>query len=190
MKATFARHGIPDTLISDNGPQYDSDAFKAFTNDYAFEHRTSSPRYPQASGEAERAVQIAKALIKKNPEDYHKALLNYRATKLANGYSPSELPMGRSLKTSLPTSESLLIPRWPQPEIIQQKERLSRTKQKLNYDHRHRARPLSTLAEGDQVFIRDQQKRGTIAKAADTPRSYVIETGSTKVRRNQRLIAD
>ena len=29
-KTTFARHGIPDVLISDNGPQFDNAEFKQF----------------------------------------------------------------------------------------------------------------------------------------------------------------
>uniref|UniRef100_A0A3B3HLM4 Gypsy retrotransposon integrase-like protein 1 n=1 Tax=Oryzias latipes TaxID=8090 RepID=A0A3B3HLM4_ORYLA len=56
MKETFSRHGIPETVVSDNGPQYASEKFKDFATEYGFVHITSSPRYPQANGEAERAV--------------------------------------------------------------------------------------------------------------------------------------
>ena len=43
MKSVFARHGIPSTIVSDNGPQYDSAEMKTFASLYAFKHITSSP---------------------------------------------------------------------------------------------------------------------------------------------------
>ena len=46
----FARHGIPEVLISNNGPEFDNQEFKNFFTDWQFKHRTSSPRYPQANG--------------------------------------------------------------------------------------------------------------------------------------------
>ena len=60
LKSIFSVHGIPDHVISDNGPQYSSDGFKAFSKEYGFVHITSSPLYLQSNGEAERAVQTAK----------------------------------------------------------------------------------------------------------------------------------
>ena len=43
MKSVFSRHGIPSTIVSDNGPQYDSAEMKAFASSYGFKHITSSP---------------------------------------------------------------------------------------------------------------------------------------------------
>ena len=76
VKSQFARYGIPDELISNNGPQYASSAFKEFSRSYGFLHTTSSPLYPQSNGEAERAVQTIENLLK------NEGLLNYRNTPL------------------------------------------------------------------------------------------------------------
>ena len=43
MKATFARYGIPDILIFDNGPQFASAEFAVFAKSWMFQHITSSP---------------------------------------------------------------------------------------------------------------------------------------------------
>ncbi|KAK7939091.1 hypothetical protein WMY93_002417 [Mugilogobius chulae] len=110
-KAIFARHGIPVTLISDNGPQFSSQEFKDFAENYGFEHTTSSPLYPQSNGLAEKAVQIVKRLFKKATEtcsDPYLALLNYRTSPLENGKSPAELLMNRELRTRLPSASQLL----------------------------------------------------------------------------------
>ena len=32
LKVIFARHGIPDVVVSDNGPQYSSDEFRKFVS--------------------------------------------------------------------------------------------------------------------------------------------------------------
>ena len=90
LKGLFARHGIPEILISDNGPQYASDVFAEFAKTYAFCHVTSSPRHPQSNGAAERAVQTVKAMLKKS-DDPCLALLAYRASPQENGQSPAEL---------------------------------------------------------------------------------------------------
>ena len=62
-KSIFARHGIPDVVYSDNGPQFRSEAYKQFAAEYQFTHVTSSPYFPQSNGEAERAVGTIKSLL-------------------------------------------------------------------------------------------------------------------------------
>ena len=37
LKAIFSRHGIPATLVSDNGPQYIAEDMKAFAKEYGFQ---------------------------------------------------------------------------------------------------------------------------------------------------------
>lgn len=80
----FARHGIPELVISDNGPQYTAASYARFAMQYGFIHHTSSPHYPQGNGEAERAVKTVKGLLKKSG-DHYLALLAYRNTLLGLG---------------------------------------------------------------------------------------------------------
>ena len=55
LKTTFARHGIPMVIFSDNGPRYNSAQFTSFTTSYGFQHHNSSPRFPQSNGAAEKS---------------------------------------------------------------------------------------------------------------------------------------
>ena len=109
LKSMFARHGIPEVVRSDNGPQYSSESFAQFAQNYGFVHVTSSPKYPQSNGAAERAVRTVKSPLMKNSDPYE-ALMAYRTTPLENGYSPAELLMGRKVRTTVPITKSNLLP--------------------------------------------------------------------------------
>ena len=109
LKEVFATHGIPYLILTDNGPQFSAESFAQFAQSYGFTHTTSSPKFPQANGEAERAVRILKGILKKN-EDPHLTLLTQCTTPLLNGLSPSQLLMGRRLRTQLPVITSTLLP--------------------------------------------------------------------------------
>ena len=50
MKPVLARHRIPDMIVLDNGPQYSSQEFQEFAEDYGFQHVTRSPYHPQGNG--------------------------------------------------------------------------------------------------------------------------------------------
>ena len=68
LKGQFAKYGIPDELITDNGPQYACKEFRGFSKEYGFVHNTSSPLYPILNGQAERMVQTVKRLQKKSSD--------------------------------------------------------------------------------------------------------------------------
>ena len=188
MCEIFALHRIPDTVVSDNGPQYISQEFADFAKDMGFTHITSSPLYPQANGEVERAVQTAKNILRKNANP-HLGLLAYRSAPLANGLTPSEILMGRRLRNKLPLVPENLRPRKIDQEKLQKKEQEYRERYSDNYNTRHRAVELPTLQQGDKVFIRDQARYGEVEKKLESPRSYqlVTETGSV-IRRNRRAL--
>ena len=64
LKSISSRYGIPETVISDNGPHYSPYEFADFASSYKFCHVTSSPLFPQSNGQAERTVQTAKNYLR------------------------------------------------------------------------------------------------------------------------------
>ena len=184
LKSIFSRHGIPELFYSDNGPQFSSQQFKDFAASYGFRHITSSPRFAQSNGEAERHVQTIKRLLKKAKDPYL-ALLAYRATPLANGYSPAQLLMGRRLRTPVPQLPSLLVPSLPIKGTVESRERERRMKDSIIYNRRHRVRDLPQLSPGQPVWISDTKSEGTVISSHSAPRSYVVESPSGAIRRNR-----
>ena len=185
-KSIFARHGIPEVIISDNGPQYVSAEYQNFAQKYEFEHITSSPYYPQSNGEAERAVQTVKSLLKKEGDPYL-ALLAYRTTPLQSGFSPSELLMSRKLRTNLPTTREQLKPKIPDPDTVRERDMRSKGRQQNNYDRHHRVRELPSLNLGDAVWIPDRQEEGIVTGESGT-RSFEVQTSEGSYRRNRRAL--
>ena len=52
-KNIVTRFGVPDTLISDNGLQFDSRAFREFYCDLGIKNKYSTSAYPQNNGQVE-----------------------------------------------------------------------------------------------------------------------------------------
>ncbi len=171
LKSVFARHGIPEVVRSNNGPQNDSAEFAKFAKDWEFKHVTSSPLYAQSNGEAERAVQTAKILLQES--DPAKAFLAYRSTPLQGGKSPSELLFGRRIRCTLPCVPTSLEPSWPGIENWKREESESKIKQKQYYDARHGVKEIHPLEPGDSVWIQGENKPGTVrVQQSDPPRFY------------------
>ena len=186
MKSIFARHGIPELIISDNGPQYSCQAFSEFANKYQFQHVTSSPLYPQSNGEAERAVKTIKGLLKKETDPYL-ALLSYRATPLQIVYSPAELLMGRRLRTTVPITRKQLIPRIPDSTLVWKRDQQQKQRQERVFNSCHGARELPELVPGETVWVPDRGSEATVLEDVNQ-RSYEVETSEGIYRRNQRDI--
>ena len=191
IKGVFARYGIPDEIVSDNGPQFASAEFAEFAKQFDFKHCTSSPHHPQGNGHAERAVQTAKKILKQN--DPLMALMSYRATTCSStGYSPAELLMGRKIRTTLPILEKSLLPKWPNKIVVKNKDRSEKFKHAYYFNRRHGARALPVLQPGDTVYSKlDHEKSwsrpATVQGESMTPRSIIITTSQgTELRRNRR----
>ena len=192
LKRMIARHGIMDTLISDNGPCYMSAEFTEFTRKYGIEHITSSPYRPQSNGLAEKSVQIMKRLLSKceaNNEDFHLALLQLRNTPRDDAGSPAQRLMGRRTQTLLPVSEELLKPKLIPPEHVTRSLMNMKETQKFYYDRT--TKPLKPI--NDQQGTRLRTPAGWIPAEYisnhDLPNSHWIKgrTGNT-YRRNRDMI--
>ena len=63
LRDLFARFGIPDQIVTDNGAQLVSEEFQAFVRSNGIRHLTSAPYHPATNGLAERAVQTSKQAL-------------------------------------------------------------------------------------------------------------------------------
>ena len=189
FKKIFSRHGICETLVTDGAPMFSSRDFASFCESWKIEHIMSSPRYPQGNSEAERAVQTIKNLLRKCDDEYL-ALLTYRNTPLAIGYSPAELSMGRKLRTRVPCHPDDLLPKSVDRTAVKKAEADYRRRVTRDYNKRHRVVPGDEFKVGDRVWIPDCKSQGVVEKLdTDTqPRSLVIRTGRGTFRRNRRMV--
>ena len=196
MQQIFGEYGIPCTIISDNGPQYASEDFRKFAEDWGINHTTSSPRFPQSNGFIERTIQSVKATLKKARQagtDVNMALLCLRSTPIDSKLpSPGELLNKRKLRNNLPVK--IQNAEQNKAEVY---ERLSERQQKQKDYHDKHALPreLPPLVIGQHVTIQNQDTgRWTpavvVAKCPE-PRSYIVQTpNGTQLRRNRNHLRD
>lgn len=186
LQAMFARHGLPDEIVSDSGPPFDSVQFSQYLKESDIKHSPSSPRYPRSNGEAERAIQTIKNSLRKTLEegkDMNTTLMNYRATPKYDLPSPAELLMGRKIRTGLPTHPSVLKPNHLPRNV-------SRTFINRKYVQEKygncKTKPLNDLPVGQKVWYKidpndKDWKVGMIIKADHKLRRYEIESSNSRV---------
>ncbi len=125
-QSMFARHWIPTEVMSDNGPQFSAKYFRKFANKWGLSHTMYSPRYPQANGEAERAVRT----VNDPTQQIHTLLL----WSIRQHHLPmdAELLMGRKLRTTVPVIPSVLNPGWMDLNCLKKKKRLGERNKENN----------------------------------------------------------
>ena len=67
-KNVVTRFRVPESLVSHNGLQFDSKAFRKFCNDLDIKNGYSTPAYPQSNGQAEATNKTIVNVLKKRLE--------------------------------------------------------------------------------------------------------------------------
>ena len=97
------RFGVPRTLISDNGLQFDSKTFRRYCYELGIINRYSTPAYPQGNGQAEAINKVIVSGLKKRlddvkgkwVEDLSHVLWSYRTTPCKSiGETPFSMTYG------------------------------------------------------------------------------------------------
>jgi len=107
LREMFATHGLPATLVSDNGSNFTNSEFQEFMKKNGIKHIKVAPYHPASNGLAERAVRIFKEGCEKMENGsvqtkLSRFLLSYRTTPHSTtGVPPAELLMKRRLHTQL-----------------------------------------------------------------------------------------
>ena len=84
LSTVFARHGLPDVLVSDNASCFTSFDFKSFLDRNGIEHITPPPYSPASNGQAEGGVRVIKNMLKKCSD---KDSMRYRLAKVMLQYN-------------------------------------------------------------------------------------------------------
>ena len=107
LRKIFARFGLPEQLVSDNGPQFVSAEFSQFLKNNGVKHIKSAPYHPSTNGIAERFVQNFKRAMLTNEslpmeQRLETFLLRYRTTVHATtNATPYMLLLNRQSRTRL-----------------------------------------------------------------------------------------
>ena len=97
LRAMFARFGLPEVVVADNGTCFTSSEFQEFAQRNNIRHLKTTPYHPSSNGLAECAVQTFKLGMKKQltgslQTKLSRFLFNYRLTpNTTTGVAPTEL---------------------------------------------------------------------------------------------------
>ncbi len=183
LRQVFSVHGLPDVVVTDNGPTFTGEMFQEFVKRNGIGHIRTAPFHPASNGLAERAVQTLKEGLKKMSgasveTNISRFLFQYRITpQTTTGLAPAEMLLGRKLKSHL----DLLHP------DVEEKVRVQQGKQKAWHDRHARAQ---SFQEGETVFVRNFARGqrwlpGAIMRKSG-PRSCVVRlSDGREVRRHQ-----
>ena len=173
LRVSFAIHGLPDVIVSDNGSCFTSGDFEAFCHCQGIIHTKSAPYHPATNGLAERAVQTFKQGMKKlHPgsleERLQTFLMYYKNSPHATTErTPAELLLGRSPKTVLDLIKPDLSGKVMKKQVLQ----------KSYHDKTSRDRQFQL---GEAVYVRNFGRGGVWMPATISqilgPVSYACTT--------------
>lgn len=176
---TFSRFGVPETLRSDNGPQFISESFKSFCREFGIDHQKTTPYWPQANGEVERMNStILKRLRISQAEnsvdwkwDLRSFLLMFNSTPHSTtGEAPSALMFGRVLRDKIPSIHNANKP-WIEGVKDQDWERKLTAAESTN---RQRNAQQNQLEEGDIVVAKRIAKENKLSTNYSSEKFQVV----------------
>lgn len=143
LEKLFTNFGLPEHIVSDNGPQFASGEFEEFTKKHGIRHTLTPPGHPASNGMAERYVRYFKSVLSKMEKEdgslqdkLNRILFTYRCTPHpATAECPAYLLMRRQFRTRF----SSLIPS------------LSRQKEADVFEQNTNV--LSKFSVGDKVYV-------------------------------------
>lgn len=162
LTTLFCRYGLPEQLVSDNGPQFKSAQFEDFLRVHGIQHNLTSVYHPQSNGAVERFNRVLKEHLRTGLLDgipFARVLQQVLATQRSiahslTGVSPAKLFLGREMSMPLcglaPTS--LVDIEEADAEIRQRVQFKQHAVQQYTDAKRH-AR-LCAVRAGDYVRIR------------------------------------
>ena len=160
----FCREGIPETIVSDNGPQFIARKFVDFLDSHGVNHLKTANYHPRANGLVERFNRTLGnflASAKQMGGDLQARLTEmlgaYNATPHATtGCSPAELLHGRKMRTKLDVTGSRIVKPMSTMEDVRNHVEKRQNAQKTYADARNVAKELS-FAPGQYARIRKPQ---------------------------------
>ncbi|CAB4030060.1 uncharacterized protein K02A2.6-like [Paramuricea clavata] len=190
MKSCFAVHGLPEAIVTDNGPQFVAEEFDLYFREHGITHRRVTPYWPQANSEVERfnrtlekAIRAANTEGKDWKSELNTFLLNYRTTAhCTTGKSPAVLLFGREIRTKLPSLNTSRSPASTSPVVdpaILERDRCQKAKMKKYADEKRRAAP-SNIKRGDKVLLK-QERKNKLSTKYDPDPYIVIGTKGTSL---------
>ncbi|UYV79597.1 K02A2.6-like, partial [Cordylochernes scorpioides] len=175
LREIFARFGLPELLVTDNGRQFVSSEFEEFTKINSIRHTKTSPYNPSTNGLAERYVREFKTSLRKNQGkdsveiNLQRFLFAHRAfPQTVLKESPAELLMKRNLRSRF----SNLIPKMA----------------KVGEVYHDAMRKQKHFSVGSDVYFRSfvngpKWKKGRIMELLSS-RHYLIEDEGRYVKRH------
>ncbi|UYV69820.1 K02A2.6-like [Cordylochernes scorpioides] len=150
LRETFARFGIPETIMSDNGPPFHSEIMTDFCTKWGIRQIFSSPHLHRSNGLAERNIQTINTLLNKCKDqgsDAYLALLTYRNTPKNDLPSPAQLCLSRSLRCLIPRITPLYGPCKTNQRHIENAKKRRQNSMKKYYDRSSKIDPKVSVGE-------------------------------------------
>ncbi|XP_058457000.1 uncharacterized protein K02A2.6-like [Malaya genurostris] len=160
----FSRFGLPDVIVTDNGPPFNSQQFINFFERQGIHVMKSPPYHPQSNGQAERLVRVVKEVMKKiliDPafknvdlqDKLNYFLFNYRNTVL----SPDMVPPSEKILNYRPKTLLDLVNPTKRYKNMLSETSAERVAEMQNSDKEH-GDPFSNLTTGDKVHYKNPNK--------------------------------
>ena len=178
LRMLFATHGLPETVVSDNGSVFTSAEFSTFMSYNGIKHLKSAPYHPASNGLAERAVQTVKGALKKDARgesvdtQLARFLFRYCLTPHSTtGIAPAELLMRRGPRSRLDLMHTNMAERVREQQL----------RHKVGHDQHCHQRSFS---EGELVWLKNQGSGppwlpGTITRMI-SPERLLAELGDVR----------
>ena len=131
LRKSFASHGVPNVLVTYNGPPFHSNKFNELMEEFKIAHQFSTPCWPQGNAEIERfkrtlgKIVVISAMRNDDLEiSLSTFLLDYRSTPhCTTKVSPAELLYNRKLNRKLPSIDRGPVEKHQISKVNEQKAR-------------------------------------------------------------------